>query len=465
MKHRVLGVILATTLMLLWVQTGHPAYSAEDNYVADHSDVAREYMGSQQWTYASFEWRNVLDKDPNNLEANIGLAQALIETGYPDDAIAHLEKVRETNPSPQLGTALAKLYIRTQAYAKAAQTYQSMLRANPSDSVTFRMLQNVSPKLSAENRARVTRFLTEQAEIAKRQGLQAIQAKKYADAAQHYAIVAIVNPKVKDLNDYGLALLLSGEPKLASDQFIRVYKNVKAPWQSLANMAVVATALNRIDTAERFIQEAIAKCPTALMKAKLYNIWGYAQEMQRNMTRAQFAYGKAVELDPTLTKARLNLGYVLQRDRQFTKAAQVFQDVIKLEPTNGEAWNQLGFTWELARQYKQAESAYRKAIEIAPTQRDGYFNLGTLYKKQGDIEKATEVFKKLNEQEFAQVESGKPLSKNTDSAAVELTSLIDVFFMETPSTVPSTTPVVRRPAVKRPLNSTLKPLPEKVTQP
>lgn len=463
MKHRVFAVMLATSLMLILAQAWSPAHCADDNYVADHSEVAREYMGSQQWTYASFEWRNVLDKDPANIEANIGLSQALIETGFPEDAIAHLEKVRETNSNPQLATALAKLYVRTQAYAKAAQVYQSMLRANPSDSVTFRMLQNVSPKLSAENKARVTRFLTEQAAIAKQQGLQAVQAKKYKVAAQHYAIVSVVNPKVKELNDYGLALLLSGEQKLASDQFIRLYKNTKAPWQTLANMAVVATAMNRIDSAERFIQEAIAKCPTALMKAKLYNIWGYAQEMQRNMTRAQFAYGKAVELDPSLIKARMNLGYVLQRDRQFTKATQVFQEVIKLEPNNGDAWNQLGFTWEIARQYKQAESAYRKAIAVAPTQRDGYFNLGTLYKKQGDIEKATEVFKQLNDQEFAQVEGGKPLSNNTDSASVDLTTLIDVFFMD--SSVPtSVKPQPQRTRVK-PKVSALRPMPEKATQP
>jgi tetratricopeptide (TPR) repeat protein len=92
------------------------------------------YLRQQRLPEAESWLHNYIIAHPNNMESQVQLARTLSLEGKTQDAIAALEKVNQSAPSPVIARALALLYVDARQYGAAAPLLQDLAQKNPADS-------------------------------------------------------------------------------------------------------------------------------------------------------------------------------------------------------------------------------------------------------------------------------------------------------------------------------------------
>ena len=146
----------------------------------------------------------------------------------------------------------------------------------------------------------------------------------------------------------GIAVLLAGFVASSVAQ---------APYRSRAEALREIQELlqgNDAATAEKRVAEALKEFPN---DAALLDLSGVAEARTGNNARAESAFLKAIELDPLLTGAYLNLGHLYQdkaivdRDSP-SKALAIYQRLLRFEPANAEANYQSALLLERHRNFR-----------------------------------------------------------------------------------------------------------------
>lgn len=365
-------------------------------------------MQRKDWETANYEWRHILELDPANQEASIGLAESLFNTGFYQDAISILEAMPMQKRPIMAELALGRTYAITQDYSRSKDSYLRALNIKPFQINAFSELRNIYPKLSPTEKKEIKAKLDAIANAAKRKSEISLSSGRYAEAAAYYEISSTHYHTVGILNDYGLVLLLAGQYKKAHDQFSLLNKLGKLRFSEVnSNAAIASLSIGNYAEARTEILSAIQAAPNNKRKAQLYNNLGYILEMTRKRQEAKFAYMHATELDPKLLTPQMNLAFVQQADREYNEAIETYQRILKKEPNNPEIWNRLGFVYELQYKTKAAQNAYEKAIAVDPKYKESYINLSLLYKKTGKMKQANESLRQLAELGFAEMEIPK----------------------------------------------------------
>ncbi len=394
---RLLTLVMAGILLI--------ASPALAQTMTNHLEAAQNYMRSKQWDYASYEWRAVLEQYPKNVEAHVGLADSLTRSGYPLDAIMHLKSVRGTIKDPAIDIALAQSLSQVGRHKLAGDILTQILRKDPVNLKAFMALNELLPKLGPAQKASSEKFLQKIADFSRKKAISYAQDGRYNAAAKLYEIPAYFFNQETDTNDYGLVLLLAGKNNDAAEKFADLQrKKQESSWVTYANAALASVSVGKASQAIAEMEKAIAACPSSVEKAKLYNNLGFIYETVRRPTKAQYAYERAVELNPGYRKAQLNLAYAYLKNEELEKAINLYRMILTHEPQNAQVWNLLGFAYEMDMRNSKAEEAYRKAILYDPKMTKPYTNLAALYKKMDKLEKANEVYKSLANVEFASME-------------------------------------------------------------
>jgi tetratricopeptide (TPR) repeat protein len=418
--------LVLTALLVSAVPAG--IASAADDLNA-RIDIAQDYMSAKEWSYANYEWRNILASDPKNLKAHLGLAESLRQSDMMEDAIKHLESVRALVKNPVIDNRLASYYQMTGDIQQTQQLLREVLNQHPYNLEAYKMMHTILPRLPREQREPIAKSLAARADEATKKARELMNAGKYADALPYYEMTLAHSQRARWVNDYGLALLLAGKPKESMEQFGKLNSKLDH-WQFHANGALALLAYGRSGTAKKHLEIAIATAEDDKTKAKLYNILGYLYETDRNLNKAMYAYDRAIELDPTLMKAKTNLGFVYQRQRDFEAALKLYKKILAENPKNVGIMNQLAFTYELMKKPKPALSTYKRALEIDPSHMDTYDNLAMLYKKMGRKEEMAEILKKKNSFEFAKMENARKPGKPIPAEKAMVFKYVDFFFAD-----------------------------------
>ncbi len=99
---------------------------------------------------------------------------------------------------------------------------------------------------------------------------------------------------------------------------------------------------------------------------------------------AQQAYHQALELDPTLSDAHVNLGCLYQEAKRPAQAEAHYRAAIRHAPADPTPhFNLAGLLDDLGRA-DDAIRSYRQAIDRDPECADAHYNLGLLYDKLGN---------------------------------------------------------------------------------
>jgi Flp pilus assembly protein TadD len=115
--------------------------------------------------------------------------------------------------------------------------------------------------------------------------------------------------------------------------------------------------------------------------AVVYNTLGMISLSKKSYTEAIKNYTHAVEADPALFEARLNLAALSLKFRNYEIAESNLREVLKAQPRNYEAIIGLGVALRGERKFDEAEAEYNRARSLNGDRPEAYFNLGVLYQE------------------------------------------------------------------------------------
>ncbi|MEP6653637.1 MAG: tetratricopeptide repeat protein [Myxococcales bacterium] len=150
--------------------------------------------------------------------------------------------------------------------------------------------------------------------------------------------------------------------------------------------------------------------------ALVYNTMGLVELKRKKISPAISQFRKAVEMNPKLAEARLNLAALSLNNRDYKTAEENFRAAIGMQPKNYEAAIGLGVALRGNKKIDEAEAQYNAAQKLDSSNPASYFNLGLLYQdyKGGDkpmLQKAQEYYRQF----LAKVGGNTPDSLRRDA--------------------------------------------------
>lgn len=103
---------------------------------------------------------------------------------------------------------------------------------------------------------------------------------------------------------------------------------------------------------------------------------------------ARRAYAKALELDPTMSDAHLNLGKLYHDAGMFKKSEPHYRAAVKHAPNDAAPCFNLGVLLEDLRRPHEALRCYEDALKRDPSFADAHYNLGLLLESLGKKKEA-----------------------------------------------------------------------------
>ena len=102
-----------------------------------------------------------------------------------------------------------------------------------------------------------------------------------------------------------------------------------------------------------------------------------------NLDGAASAYRRALELDPYLVAALVNLANIHYGRDELVEAQALYERAIGLEPDFFEAHFNLGNIYHDLGSFPEAQSCYLEALRLNPTYADAHFYLAVTFEKMG----------------------------------------------------------------------------------
>src|SRR5437867_630755 len=136
----------------------------------------------------------------------------------------------------------------------------------------------------------------------------------------------------------------------------------------------------------------------ALNRSATYQVqYGAELERQGKLEDSAAAHEKALEIDPQLVQAHINLIELYGRLGQFDKAEEHYRAAIRLNPGSAESHYNYGVLLLNAEKFQLAEDAFRKTIEINPYYSGAHNNLGYLLERRSSSSEAEAEYRKAIE--------------------------------------------------------------------
>ena len=134
--------------------------------------------------------------------------------------------------------------------------------------------------------------------------------------------------------------------------------------------------------------------------ALVYNTMGLVELKRKKISPAISQFRKAVDMNPKLAEARMNLAALSLNNRDYKTAEENFRAVLGMQPKNYEAVIGLGVALRGGKKIEDAEAQYNAAQKLDSANPNSYYNLGLLYQdyKGGDkpvLQKAQEYYRQF----------------------------------------------------------------------
>jgi tetratricopeptide (TPR) repeat protein len=137
------------------------------------------------------------------------------------------------------------------------------------------------------------------------------------------------------------------------------------------------------------VKLSLPRAKRARAEASAENLFNLALELESSSIKdAQRTYHRALELDPNMAVAHLNLGKLYHDEKELKKAEAHYRAAIACAPQDAAPLFNLGVVMEDLKQPQKALTAYRAAVRLDPSFADAHYNLGLLLDRLGNKSEA-----------------------------------------------------------------------------
>lgn len=119
---------------------------------------------------------------------------------------------------------------------------------------------------------------------------------------------------------------------------------------------------------------------------------GMANFFQKKLEPARDCFERLTQLNPSHTKAWVNLGAIHNRMGDHRKSTEVLRRALQRDRKCAEAYYNLGIAHRAMQMNTMAISAYKEALKLAPEMIDAHINLGNIYMDMKNIGLALQCF-------------------------------------------------------------------------
>lgn len=349
-------------------------------------NLAHVLMYEGQIDLAEEEYLKILETDPNDGEAHLGLGKICLKRQQYEKALEHLSKGEASlDNNLEVAYELAKLYQDLGQFEEAEQSFVRLLKLyeKPSDSYSAGELKNRSI------------FLTHL-------GLISQQLAKYEKAAGYFQELQRLGKKYQSHADKNLQKLGKENQNRATVFMITLYrgsrripqalsacKEAKQADPSLIVRALCADVLAEIGDPEQGLQELEALLQGSKKDIEVYHYILQIYQREKRYKDAETKLYEAEEYFDNEESFYFMLGALQERQKEFDKAADTFRKVIDLDPKHASALNYLGYMWaEQGVRLNEALDLIKKAVALEPNNGAYLDSLGWVYFKLDRIKEA-----------------------------------------------------------------------------
>jgi tetratricopeptide (TPR) repeat protein len=155
------------------------------------------------------------------------------------------------------------------------------------------------------------------------------------------------------------------------------------------SLAQIYIRLKRFKDASDQLDLATASATKPEDKLYMYFLRGELLDREKLYDQAEAQFREALKIDPQNAAVLNYLGYMLvDHERKVTEALGMIRQAVELDPQNGAYLDSLGWAYYKAGQYTQAEENLRKANERINTDPTVHDHLGEVYEKTGKLKQA-----------------------------------------------------------------------------
>jgi len=289
---------------------------------------------------------------------------------YATQAIEYYKKAYALDPkSPVIGERLAEMYWKAQRVHEAEAEAKAILQRDPSDVQTRRLLGHIYLRSLGE---------------ANGNG----QSEAVGRAVEQFKEVVRLEP-----TDTESALWLARLYRLQNkhDQAEGVLRGIlKTDPDNEAGVEQLTQLL--LDQGKSADAVALLENVTGKTSSPtLLDLLGDAYTQTKDLAKAEGAYRKAVEIDPSELSHQRGLGQTLLAEEKYPEALKVYQRLADLMPDDSDVYLRIAQIYREMHQLDKAEETLTKARQFAPGSLDVMYNEAMLYQAQGRNEDAIRV--------------------------------------------------------------------------
>ena len=290
---------------------------------------------------------------------------------YATQAIEAYKKAYALDPkSPVIGERLAEIYWKAQRTHEAVTEAQEILKRNPDDVQSRRLLGRI--------------YLRSLGDISSGNG----QSETVSRAIEQYREIHRLDPTDAE-SALWLARLyrLKNEHDKAEEVLRSVLKNDPENEAAVEQLTQLLMDEGKAAEAVSLLEGITAHSPSPV----LLDLLGDAYTQAHELAKAEQAYRKAAELDPSELSHQRGLGQTLLAEEKYSEALSVYRKLSDLVPDDADVYLRIAQIYRELHQLDKAEEILVKARQYAPGSLEVMYNEAMLYQAQGRYQDAIRV--------------------------------------------------------------------------
>jgi tetratricopeptide (TPR) repeat protein len=297
--------------------------------------------------------------------------EATSNAEYATKAIEAYKKAYALDPkSPVIGERLAEMYWKAQRIRDAVAEAQEILKRDPDNVQSRRLLGRI--------------YLRQLGEVTAGNG----QSESVGKAIEQYREINRLDP-----SDTESSLWLARLYRLKNEHD-KAEQVLKAILKTDPENEPAVEQLTQLLMDEGKSTEAVALLEGITSHSSspvLLDLLGDAYTQAHDLAKAEEAYRKAVELDPSELSHQRGLGQTLLAEEKYSEALKVYQKLSDVMPDDSDIYLRIAQIYRELHQLDKAEQSLVKARQYAPGSLEVMYNEAMLYQAQGRYEDAIRV--------------------------------------------------------------------------